>query len=291
VGADLFDSGPGLDFLFQCCRPVPVPLPQHLLQSLQDFPVAWVQEAEVAHLMKPLGQNMLEKHVKDNSQSSTYTDEALTPASTSSAFITQANAEGAKGYKYYVDLYRSGTSSIYIGHTESPQTRNLTVTISGSGSVHGTSTQGQNYSCNNAACPSTPFAEGDQVNLTATPDWKSLFGSWSGYCSGSANPCNVTMTTDRNVNASFTPNLQVRVPTASTDYASIQDAYDHANTGSSILARVYTFYENLIFGRAVTVTIDGGKADNYEDTAGFTTVKGSLTLEKGTTIINNLIFL
>jgi hypothetical protein len=41
--------------------------------------------------------------VKDNSQASTYSYEVLTSAILSANFITQANAEGARGYGYKND--------------------------------------------------------------------------------------------------------------------------------------------------------------------------------------------
>ncbi len=164
------------------------------------------------------------------------------------------------------------------------------MTIYGNGTVHGISTQGQNYSCANASCPPTPFGYGDKITLTATPDWKSLFIALGSACDGSANTCVVTLTADRNVFALFSPNFQVRVPNAwPTDYATIQDGYDHSADGSTIFAQVNTFYEDLLFDRAMTVTINGGKDGSYMDAAGYSTVRGSITLGQGAAIVGNLI--
>ena len=48
------------------------------------------------------------------------------------------------------------------------------------------------------------YTAGTVVTLTATPGPGSLFTSWSGACSGSGNPCNVTMDAAKTVTATFT---------------------------------------------------------------------------------------
>jgi hypothetical protein len=56
--------------------------------------------------------------VNDSSNGGGIKYEALTPSSSASNFLNQANAEGAKGYKYYGDYYFSGDGayfSIYVG--------------------------------------------------------------------------------------------------------------------------------------------------------------------------------
>src|SRR5882724_657161 len=48
------------------------------------------------------------------------------------------------------------------------------------------------------------YAAGTVVTLTATPAPGSWFTSWSGACTGSSNPCNVTMDAAKSVTATFT---------------------------------------------------------------------------------------
>lgn len=62
---ELWFIGPGLHCLFRLFRPVAIPLPQHELQPLQRHLVGRVQESEVAHLVEPLGQNVLEKAAQE----------------------------------------------------------------------------------------------------------------------------------------------------------------------------------------------------------------------------------
>jgi uncharacterized repeat protein (TIGR02543 family) len=49
------------------------------------------------------------------------------------------------------------------------------------------------------------YAPGTVVTLTATPAAGYQFSNWSGDCSGSTNPCSVTMNATRSVTANFTP--------------------------------------------------------------------------------------
>ena len=47
------------------------------------------------------------------------------------------------------------------------------------------------------------YAAGLKVNLQANPNAGSKFGNWSGDCSGAVDTCQVTMSTNKNVKASF----------------------------------------------------------------------------------------
>ena len=54
----------------------------------------------------------------------------------------------------------------------------------------------------------TSYNHGTVVVLTATPSVGYVFSSWSGDASGSANPLNVTMNSDKTITANFTPIVQ-----------------------------------------------------------------------------------
>ena len=76
----------------------------------------------------------------------------------------------------------------------------LTVSVTGSGEV--TSVPAE------ILCPgscSGIFVGGTSVVLTAAPSAGWAFSGWSGACSGTANPCTVSMTAARNVIATFVP--------------------------------------------------------------------------------------
>jgi hypothetical protein len=77
--------------------------------------------------------------------------------------------------------------------------RTLTVQTQGAGT--GTVT-GPGINCP-GDCTET-YADGQQVNLTATPSGGSSFGGWSGACSG-AGGCQLTMDADKQATATFNP--------------------------------------------------------------------------------------
>jgi hypothetical protein len=55
--------------------------------------------------------------------------------------------------------------------------------------------------------------------------------------------------------------------------------------GGHYIPKGYTFYENVTFNDDKVVTLDGGKeitGSTYQNTVGFTTVQGSLTIKPGT---------
>ena len=74
-----------------------------------------------------------------------------------------------------------------------PQRFALTLTPVGGGSIAAQPTSGTGM-----------YDAGTTVTLTATPDANSQFNAWSGDCSGSTNPCSVTMNAAKNVGATFT---------------------------------------------------------------------------------------
>jgi List-Bact-rpt repeat protein/Big-like domain-containing protein len=79
----------------------------------------------------------------------------------------------------------------------------LTVTFMGNGSGKVTSSP-TGVSCASPSACLAQFASGSTVTLTATPNGGSLFGSWVGCDTpSSANPCDVTMTTNRTVTVTF----------------------------------------------------------------------------------------
>ena len=81
--------------------------------------------------------------------------------------------------------------SIYANYTPAaPPQYTLTVNIVGNGSV------GLNP-------PGGTYGAGTVVTLTATPDPGWLFSSWSGDLSGSTNPTTITMTSNKNLTATF----------------------------------------------------------------------------------------
>lgn len=81
-------------------------------------------------------------------------------------------------------------------------TETLTVTVTGPGTVT-SNPPGINCRATSGTCV-RDYPAGSTVSLTATPDNGATFDGWSGACGGTAQPCNVVMSTDRSVGATFT---------------------------------------------------------------------------------------
>ncbi len=97
-------------------------------------------------------------------------------------------------------------TSVYSGLTATASfncfnviSRQITVTKSGTGSGTVTSNPA---ALNCGSVCSAAFFDGSSVTLTASPSSGSIFGGWSGACSG-AGACALTMDADKSVNATF----------------------------------------------------------------------------------------
>lgn len=73
------------------------------------------------------------------------------------------------------------------------------------------------------------------------------------------------------------------------DFASLQDAYEHAVSSDTIRAKVYAFSENLVLNRPVTFVLDGGGSDDFQNIVGVTTLLGKMYIRQGKAVIRNLI--
>jgi uncharacterized repeat protein (TIGR01451 family) len=82
----------------------------------------------------------------------------------------------------------------------------LSVAVAGSGSGSVTSKDGAINCANSSGNCSSLYAPGTSVSLTATPAAPSVFGGWSGACTGTdPNVCSVTMNSAQAVTAAFNP--------------------------------------------------------------------------------------
>jgi subtilisin family serine protease len=94
--------------------------------------------------------------------------------------------------------------------TFTAQSFSLTVTKTGAGAGSITSNAG-GINCG-AAC-SSGYSYNQNIVLTAVPEGNSIFSGWSGACTGTG-PCNLQMSANRNVTASFTKRLTLTAPAA-----------------------------------------------------------------------------
>lgn len=84
-----------------------------------------------------------------------------------------------------------------------------------------------------------------------------------------------------------TPNVKL-LDTQQT-YPMIGEAYQKATNDSTIVCSNLIFQEELLIDQEIVVTIDGGKDKFFNETIGFTTIRGSLTLKNGKVKVNRLV--
>jgi hypothetical protein len=89
-----------------------------------------------------------------------------------------------------------------------------TLSISKSGTGTGT-VKGPGIDCGTDC--SEPFMAGTQVSLTATADATSVFTGWSGACTGTTNPCTVTMDENKAVTPGFAITYNLYLPLIQTN--------------------------------------------------------------------------
>jgi hypothetical protein len=90
------------------------------------------------------------------------------------------------------------------------------------------------------------------------------------------------------VYATFNLAPNVKIVGGTHAYEKIEYAYSAASPDTIILARAREFIENLLLNRAVAVTIKGGYDPTFTDTPGMTELKGTLTIRKGSLVVDRL---
>ncbi|QOX77967.1 InlB B-repeat-containing protein [Trichlorobacter lovleyi] len=164
--------------------------------------------------------------------------------------------------------------------------RNVSVTLTGTG-AGGVYSVPAAIACTSGTCTHL-FDDASAVTLTAAPDSNSTFGGWSGDCSNSTGNCELTMTVDKAVTATLTAAPRAMVGT--NGHATLTGAYAATTSGATIKARSVTFTENLILDQIRSIQLKGGYNAPYDcNTCGeHTLLEGTLTVKKGSVVIENL---
>jgi hypothetical protein len=177
--------------------------------------------------------------------------------------------------------YNPSASQAVTHMVNAPPT--LTVTIDGDGSVHGSSLQGQTYSCSSSVCPAIAFAYGDRINLTATGS-NSTFSSWSGDCSG-VNQCTIILDIDKSVGVSFVADPPLlRIEGDQTSYYAIGSTLSIPVVTAVVRAKKTIFSETIVAANNNNLTLRGGFTDaDFTDVGqtDYSTISGWLKIQVG----------
>jgi hypothetical protein len=160
---------------------------------------------------------------------------------------------------------------------------NLSININGSGQVNGTA------SCASAVCTSSQAAD-SVVTLTAAATGTSIFSGWTGDCFTTSDTCILTMDAVKSATANFTAQLAFHVDGAYFD--NLQDAYDAAKPGSTIMVMAGTWPSTThptnynTAWQNKTVYIVGGYDPSFTNNAGgMSVVTGRTNLTAGKVIM------
>ncbi|HBG05179.1 MAG: hypothetical protein A2075_02675 [Geobacteraceae bacterium GWC2_58_44] len=162
----------------------------------------------------------------------------------------------------------------------------------GSGSVHSNPTGIACVTGSSAEC-SASFNGGSSVTLTPSVSSNSLFGGWTGACTGTGS-CQVLMNAARSVTASFSAKpATVRIDGRTAPYHSIGGALDAISTqGQTVRAKAESFVENVIMTSPAAIRLKGGFTDAAFLTrtpTSFTVLDGYLKIRQGTLRIERLL--
>jgi len=126
--------------------------------------------------------------------------------------------DGTDWTNYNVDnspLYRNSINTIYIdqNNTKWIGVNNVGLTVFNEDRIPNSYTLTVNVDGNGTVSPSSGiYQEGSTVTLTATPDNEWAFSSWSGDVTGSTNPIQITMDSDKIITANFVSLALTYVP-------------------------------------------------------------------------------
>jgi hypothetical protein len=139
--------------------------------------------------------------------------------------------------------------------------------------------------CSSATCTAS-FLENSHFLLRGSPTVS--FIGWSG-AGCSEGDCSITLTTNKSVTAAFTP--IVKIVGDQSPYQSLQIAYDSAVSQTPELrARNFEVDGDFILNSFKNVILNGGYTDaSFTSASGYSTIKGILTIEKGSLTLDRLI--
>ncbi|GAM09430.1 immune inhibitor A [Geobacter sp. OR-1] len=96
---------------------------------------------------------------------------------------------------------------------------------------------------------------------------------------------------DNNISAARSASVQVIASSSPTiqTLTTLQAAYNSIDSTATVRAGAKGYIEILVFNRPIAVTLDGGFDNTFQNKSGYTELRGSLTIEHGTAIVNDLI--
>lgn len=145
------------------------------------------------------------------------------------------------------------------------------------------------FSCNTDC--SRSFLNITPLILTAEASPYSIRGGWDGCDTVTGANCTLTLDRDRTARITFTVDTPhtARIDGANPTYfPTLLAAYDHAQSGNTILVWGVDLAESLVCGNSTQVTITGGYDQQYINHNGVTVVRG-LSIGKGAVTMDGIV--
>lgn len=208
------------------------------------------------------------------------------------------NEPGLTAYYTFSDTTRDmtgrGNDGVLMfkeGYVSSPipsRIKQLTLSFAGSGGQ----VNGDMACVSDGICDPVMFSYESHLELTATPDTNSTFGSWSGCTSVSGTTCNVTMDAEKTVTVTFVASPPVKIlGRDAAGFATLRSAYNAASSSTDIIQiRSLTLPDPPItFDRPVSVTIKGGYDASFSPSnSGVSTIQGPVIIKYGPVTVEKL---
>jgi YD repeat-containing protein len=139
---------------------------------------------------------------------------------------------------------------------------------------------------------SAMFNSNTMVTLRPWPAEYSIFAGWFG-AGCAVGDCVLTMNGDTPITGTFTKDTdhstQIDNSGTTSNYSTLQDAYDNAPNPGTVKAWGTDFTEDLKASVNKNVTLTGGYDSGYSSNSSNTTLIGTLTVGSGSVVIENFI--
>lgn len=186
-----------------------------------------------------------------------------------------------------ISVTTSGGQAASVASFIPRYTTSVTLAGTGSGSVNSVPV---GIACTVGTC-SGEFDYNTALELIQSASGGSQFDGWSGDCTGTG-PCTLSTTADWAVTAAFSIQPNIRIG-ALAYFGTAQAAFDAVQNGEVILARAMILPgSDPVYDRpGVSSTFSGGYADFTEPLtqSDYTTIVGSLTINRGELVIDQVI--
>jgi hypothetical protein len=163
------------------------------------------------------------------------------------------------------------------------------LTINKAGDGDGTINSDQSITWGPSYPKTNQVVTGTTIRLFPAPSSTSLFKWSTGTCTGYGE-CKLTITGPVDLTATFTFMPPVRLfYTTPAYYSLIQEAYGAASGGVTIQAKECLLDSNFTLDKAIPIQLKRVYNADYSDQTGTTTIKGKLTVGKGSLVVDRLI--